>query len=45
MANSRVEENIFIEKKPYTVRNVQKFTKFLCYKGTVKFDDIYNVFE
>ena len=27
-----------------TVRNVQ-FTKILCYKGNVKFDDIYDVFE
>ena len=27
----------------YTVRNVQKFTKFLCYRGNVKFDDIYVV--
>ena len=31
--------------KKYTVRNVRKFKKFLCYKGNVKFDDIYNVFE
>ena len=25
--------------------NVRKFTKLLCYKGNVKFDDIYDVFE
>ena len=25
----------------YTVRNVRKFTKFVSYKGNVKFDDIY----
>ena len=29
----------------YTVRNVRKFTKLLCYKGNVKFDDINDVFE
>ena len=29
----------------YTVRNVGKCTKFLCYKGYVKFDDIYDVFK
>ena len=29
----------------YTVGNVRKFTNFLCYKGNVKFDDIYNVFD
>ena len=29
----------------YVVRNVRKFTKFSCYKGNVKFDDIYNLFE
>ena len=29
----------------YTVRNVRKFTKFLCYKGNVKFKDIYDVVE
>ena len=29
----------------YTVRNVQEFTKFLCYKGNVKFVDIHDVFE
>ena len=28
----------------YTVGDVWKFTKFLCYKGNVKFDDIYDVF-
>ena len=28
----------------YTVRNIRKFTKFVCYKGIVKFDDIYDVF-
>ena len=28
----------------YTVRNVCEFTKIVCYKGNVKFDDIY-VFE
>ena len=28
-----------------TVRNVRKFTKFVCYKDNVKFDDIYVVFE
>ena len=29
----------------YTVGNVRKFTKFLCNKGNVKFDDNYNVCE
>ena len=29
----------------YTVRNFRKFTKFKCYKGNIKFDDIYDVFE
>ena len=29
----------------YAVENVRKFTKILCYKGNVKFDDIYDVFE
>ena len=29
----------------YTVRNVRKSTNFLAYKGNVKFDDIYDVFE
>ena len=29
----------------YTVRNVWQFTKFVCYKGNVKFDDIDDVFE
>ena len=29
----------------YAVRNVTKFTKLLCYKGNVRFDDIYYVFE
>ena len=28
-----------------TVRNVRKFTKFIFYKGNVKFDDIYDAFE
>ena len=28
-----------------TVKNVQKFIKFVCYKGNVKFDDIYDLFE
>ena len=28
----------------YTLRNARKFTKFLYYKGNVKFDDIYDVF-
>ena len=28
-----------------TVRNVRKFTKFVCYKRNVKFDDIYDIFE
>ena len=27
----------------YTVKNVQKCTKFLCYNGNVKFDDIKNL--
>ena len=31
--------------KYYTVRNVWKFTKCLCYKGNIKFNDIYDVFE
>ena len=25
------------------IRNVRKFTKFLCYKGNVKLDDIYDI--
>ena len=29
----------------YTVRNVRKFAKFLCYKCSIKFDDIYDVFK
>ena len=29
--------------KIHTIRNVQEFTKFLCYKSNVKFDDIYDV--
>ena len=29
----------------YTVRNFRKFTKFLFYKGNVKFHDNYDVFE
>ena len=28
----------------HTIRNVRKFTKFLCYTGNVKFD-IYDIFE
>ena len=24
----------------FTVKNVRKFTKFLCYKGNLQFDDI-----
>ena len=32
-------------EKLYTIRNVKKFTKFLYYKGNVKFDDIYDVSE
>ena len=28
-----------------TIKNVQKLTKFLCYKGNVKFDDIYDVYK
>ena len=32
-------------KIKYTVRNARKFTKFLCYKGNVKFDDVDDVFE
>ena len=28
-----------------SVRNVRIFTKFVCYKGNVKFYDIYDVFE
>ena len=36
----------FIELfKSCTVRNFRKFTKFLCHKGNVTFDDIYDVFE
>ena len=27
------------------IRNVRKFTKFVYYKGNIKFDDIYDVFE
>ena len=43
--NRFVECNwFFLEYYSYTVRNVRIFTKFLCYKGNVKFDDIYNVF-
>ena len=29
----------------YTVRSVRKFSKLLCYKVNIKFDDIYDVFE
>ena len=29
----------------YTVGNVRKFKTFLYYKGKVKFDDIYDIFE
>ena len=29
----------------YIVKNNRKFTKFLCYKGEVKFDDIHRVFD
>ena len=29
----------------YTVRNVRKFTTFLCYRGNVKYYDIYDVFK
>ena len=29
----------------HTARNVLEFTKFLCHKDNVKFDDIYDVFE
>ena len=32
-------------KSVYTVRNVRKFTKFVCYKSNVKFDEMYDVFE
>ena len=28
-----------------TIRNIRKFTKFLCYKDNVKFDDIYDISE
>ena len=31
--------------KLYSVRNVQEFKKNLCYKGNVKFHNIYDVFE
>ena len=36
---------LFILFLKCTVRNVRKFSKFLCYKGNVKFDDIYDFFE
>ena len=36
---------IHIVEISYTVRNVWEFTKFLCYKGYVKFEDIYHVFD
>ena len=29
----------------HTIRNVRKFTKFVCYKGNVKYDDINDAFE
>ena len=29
----------------YIVRNIRKFTKFLCPKGNEKFDDIYDLYE
>ena len=29
----------------YTLKNVRKFKKFSCYKGNVKFDDIYDIFK
>ena len=36
---------LFLSEYACTVRNLQKFTKFLCYTGNVKFDDIYDIFE
>ena len=36
---------IYVQSDNYTVRNIRKFTKFLSYKGKVKFDDVYDVFE
>ena len=41
-----IENFVLITKQKvvYTVRNVQKLTKFLCFKGNIKFDDIYDVF-
>ena len=30
-----------VNKPNHTVRNIHKFTKFLFYKGNVKFDDIH----
>ena len=39
---------VFIIKKifdHYTVGSVRKFKKIVCYRGNVKFDDIFDVFE
>ena len=38
-------ENFTILPENHIVRNVRKFTKILCYRGNVKFDVIYDVFE
>ena len=38
--------NFFLKSEiKYTIRNVRKLTKFLSYKGNVKFDEIYDVLE
>ena len=40
-----MELNYFRERCRCTVRNIRKFTTFLCDKGNVKFEDIYDIFE
>ena len=36
---------ICFKEMVFSVRNVRKLTKFVSYKGNVKFDEIYYVFE
>ena len=46
--NTVREKNEFIRTKNwdiYTVRNFRKLTEILYYKGNLKFDDIYDLFE
>ena len=39
------KEQIFLNFQKFTVRNVRKFKKILCYIVNVKFNDIYDGFE